>query len=332
MHRLTRLSRNRLGIVIVATVVPCCAQGPMEHLPDLITIFGQVTVDGGGPPPVNANVEAGCTGGNNWSGYTDKDGKFAFSAAVPWHDPFAVCNIIATAPGFRTARVRISAPENRVAVLTLHRIDPDEGTTVSLVSLNAPAGARKELAKGNAALAGRKWRQAQVHFEAAVAAYPQYAEAWCNLGIAHRAQNETGKAREAWQQAIAADPKYVRPYLEWAALAADEGKWAEAAGIAERGVRLKPADAPGIYYYHACANHALRNFDEAERSAQRAIELDVHDGLPRAHYILALALAQRGEYRTALEHMRLYLERAPKANEADLVKKQIAELERAVTR
>ena len=81
-------------------------------------------------------------------------------------------------------------------------------------------------------------------------------------------------------------------------------------------------------FYDAVANTHLKDFDAAEKSARRAIELDMLHEVPQAHYVLGISLGQKGDVAGALEHMRTYLAILPHAGDAEEVRARIIVLER----
>jgi hypothetical protein len=57
-----------------------------------------------------------------------------------------------------------------------------------------------------------------------------------------------------------------------------------------------------------------------------------HVAAPKTEQLLAVILAGRGEYKGALDHLRNCLTYAVPGPEADLIKKQVAQLEKTVSR
>jgi tetratricopeptide (TPR) repeat protein len=235
-----------------------------------------------------------------------------------------VCAVRIRLAGYREAEVTLRDG----AVIVLKRLGDHEGSTVSATTLKAPEEARKAYGQGAAALSRKKWARAQEEFERAVAIYPDYAPAWSSLGEVFMEQSKPKEARAAYERALEADPKYVKPYLQLTRLALAEGRTQDAVGIAERALKLNPVEFPGIYFYHAVANYNLRRLDVAEKSVRRAIELDADHEIPRAENLLGSVLADEGDQRGAIEHLRRYLEMSPHAPDAAAVKQRIAELER----
>src|SRR5207253_5341861 len=105
-------------------------------------------------------------------------------------------------------------------MVLLKRLGPHEGSTVSVTVLAAPAKATKAYSKGELAIARKHWDEAVSAFRKAVDEYPKYAVAWSELGRALEAMGNMEAAEDAYRQAWAADAMYLKPYLQFAALAA----------------------------------------------------------------------------------------------------------------
>jgi tetratricopeptide (TPR) repeat protein len=234
------------------------------------------------------------------------------------------CPVTISLAGYQTT----DATLRNGSVIVLKRIGDHEGSTVSMTSLNAPKDARKAFEKGEAAMSQSKLAAAQKNLESAVALYPAYAQAWCDLGEALHRQSKGAEARAAWQHAIQADPKYLKSYLQLARLDLEEQRMEDALATTNRALEQNPIEYPGIYFFNAVANFNLKRFDAAEKSARQAIEHDGTHEIPRAESLLGAVLAHRGELREAIEHFNKYLEFVPKAQDAAEVKAEIAALER----
>jgi tetratricopeptide (TPR) repeat protein len=248
----------------------------------------------------------------------------AVSRLPPYHTD--ECPVTIRLKGYQTANVTL----REGAVIVLKRVGGDhEGSTVSATALHAPPEARKAYEKGVAALSDQKWAKAQQEFERAVAAYPDYAQAWSDLGETLSQQSKSKEARAAWERAVQADPKYVKPYVQLARMALAEGRSEDASHLAERAMDVNSLEFPAIFFYHAVANLNLHHLDVAEKSARRAVELDTNHEIPRAENLLGTLLAARGDRQGAIQHLNKYLELSPKAADADKVRQLIADLARS---
>ncbi|MGC8792735.1 MAG: hypothetical protein ACP5U2_05030, partial [Bryobacteraceae bacterium] len=72
----------------------------------------------------------------------------------------------------------------------------------------------------------------------------------------------------------------------------------------------------------------LRKLDAAERSAREGIKLDHRNQIPKMRHLLGVILANKQDYTGAAELLRVYLPHAASPDESDLVRKQLAEIER----
>jgi len=234
------------------------------------------------------------------------------------------CSVKIQLKGYQTT---IATLRNGGTVVLKRQGGEHEGSTVSMTALKAPDNARKAYEKGVAAATEKKWPNAQKELERAVEIYPEYAQAWSDLGEVYLQQNKSAEARTALEKARQADPKYMRPAVQLARLDLSENKFAEALELTNKAMEQNPIEFPNIFFYNAVANYSLRHFDEAEKSARRAVELDANGEIPRARHLLGILLAYKGDRDGAIQYMNKYLEMAPKAPDAAQVKQKIADLE-----
>ena len=245
------------------------------------------------------------------------------------------CELRAQLSGYRSSAVQLGRRDvldnPDVGVIFLHRIGPDEGSTVSMTSLKAPKDAKKAYEKGMNALKKKKTEDAEKNFQKAVTVYPEYADAWFQLGALQMDAKDNDAARKSFGQAIAADPKLVTPYVNLAILEAQQGNWKESADNTSKAVHLDPVDFPIAFYFDALANYNLKNYAQSEKSARQLERLDTQHHFPLANRILASVLAQRKDYPGAADQMREYLKVAGTAQDANEVRGQLEQLEKLIS-
>lgn len=340
---------------------------PTQESSQPIFLSGKVVLEDGTPPPESVVIQRICGAVVRPEGYTDSKGRFSFqlgqnNSIIPDASigsglgfpgmggqgnsmggfnssggfntrDLAGCGLRASLPGFRSDEIPLNGirPMDRpdVGTIVLHRYGNVEGTTISMTSLQAPKEAKKAFENGRKAMAKKKWPEARLQFEKAVELYPQYAAAWCDLGRAQEEAGNTAEARKAYAQALTTDARFVTPYIQLAGIAVKEGNWRETADTTSRIVKLNPGDFPGMYFLNAVANYNLKEFTAAEQSAREALKLDTQHRFPQANQILGVVLARKGEFTEAAAYMKTYLQLAPEASNVDLVKKQLAEVERS---
>jgi len=215
------------------------------------------------------------------------------------------------------------------SLITLRRIGPGEGSSVSIVSLNAPANARKEYESGESAAAKEKWLKAEEHFKASLSLYPQYAIAWSELGQALQKQGCVDEAKEAFQKARQADPAYIKPVVQLAAASSVQQRWDDEMNFSEEALAMHPVEFPAAYFYHAEATFHLGKLEEAQRLTREAIELDPGGSCPESLVLLGKIFERQGNPSEASMAYHRYLKLAPRGSLAKEAKESLAHLKHA---
>jgi len=308
-------------------------------------LVGKVVVAGGALPwdPIPINVT--CNGKITSTAAADPKGNFEISAAAATHtlgiegaktkpvSEFIGCTVEAALPGF-TSSVLTIANRNLldnpdIGTVTLSREEGSAGAAVSSTTASAPKDAAKAFEKARSDLLEQKPDRAQHDLEKAVQIYPQFAEAWYQLGKLQQ-PSDTKSAADSYAKAVAADPKFVAPYERLVPLAAVAGNWQQVADNTARELELNPRGTPQVWYYHAVSNYKLNKKDVAEASALKELAMDPLHTQPATEQLLAVILAEKGDYEAALTHLRSCLTYLPAGPNTDIVKQQIAQLEKLV--
>jgi tetratricopeptide (TPR) repeat protein len=334
----------------------------MDVPAQIIFLSGRVALDDGTPPPDIAVIQRRCSGlgSGHAEAYTDSKGRFSFrvgennamiadasessSVGPGMQSPqrnsnrgfssgqLMGCELMAVLPGFRSEVVTLSGhgtfDNPDVGTIILHRLAAVEGRVISATSLSAPKDARKSFEKAQDLMKRQKNDEAVKNLEKAVDAYPKYAAAWCALGRLQAGAGQADAAHHSFEQAVAADPKFIEPYLHLAESAVRARKWQEAADQSDRAIHLDPFDYPQMHFMNAVANYNLQHFEVAEKSARQAEKLDSRHEYPKNNHLLGVILVQKHNYPEAAEEMRSYLKLAPGANDAAAVRTQLAEIEK----
>lgn len=244
------------------------------------------------------------------------------------------CTVQAALAGFRsnaitiTQRNFISQPD--LGTLTLSREGRDTGTAVSRTTASAPANAMKSFNKARADWLEKKPDRAQEDLKKAVQSYPQFAEAWYQLGNIQETSDRQD-AKNSYSKASAADPQFVLPYERLAALSAQDANWKDVVENTSHALQLNPAGTPQVWYFDAMGNFQLGKVDAAENSANKSLALDPKHTIPNTEQLLAVILAQKKDFGGALAHLKNCLTYMPAGPNADLVKDQITQVEKRVT-
>jgi tetratricopeptide (TPR) repeat protein len=200
---------------------------------------------------------------------------------------------------------------------------------ISSTTASAPKEATKAFEKARSEWLEQKPERAQRDLQKAVEVYPQFAEAWYQLGKIQEASSPQDAAI-SFSKSVAADPKFILPYGHLAAFAAQAGKWQEVADDAAHELELSPRGTPQVWYYHALGNFKLNKKDVAEASAVKALSMDPLHTQPNTEQLLAVILADKQDFAGALAHLRNCLTYLSAGPNADVVKQQVAQLEKMV--
>jgi hypothetical protein len=241
------------------------------------------------------------------------------------------CQVRAQLEGFRSSEKTIKVSNLRdepdMGTITLSPEGRASGMEVSLTTKAAPEKAMKAYEKARGDWLEQNANGAQKNLQKAVDLYPQFAEAWLQLGKLREGADAQG-ARDDFAKALAVDPNFVLPYEQLAALAAKEQKWDEALKQSGEALKLDPVGTPQLWYYDALAKFQLGKTDEAKVSAEKVLAIDPDHSVPNAEQLLAVVLARKADYDGAIAHLKNCLTYTPNGDGADLIKQQIAQLER----
>jgi TolA-binding protein len=338
---------------------------PASGLDRPIYLSGRVMLDDGNPPPEPVSIQRICGTTPRTEAYTDSKGRFSFEwgkrlGVMPdaSEDTFGRmpgmsntspignsggmsqrsaeqmmmgCELRASLAGFRSDSVNLSQHRSMdnpdVGTIILHRVANVEGLAISVTTLMAPKDAKKAYEKGLGDLKKNKPEDAQRDFEKAVEVYPKFAAAWFELGRVQRDQKDIEAARKSFAQALAADSKYIKPYLELSDLSFRDQNWKDVKDSTDRLLSLNPVDFPKAWYFNAVAKYELKDYDAAEKSARDGVKNDPGNTMPRMNQLLGVLLAGKEDYPGAAEALKNYLKVAPNGSDAETVKKQLAMIE-----
>jgi tetratricopeptide (TPR) repeat protein len=237
------------------------------------------------------------------------------------------CQLQAVLPGFQSQVVELASHvgdfQVDVGTVSLHRLSQVEGFTISATSAAAPSNAKKDYDKGREHAKKQKWDAAAESYQKATAEYPKYAVAWYELGSVQLQRNDANGARDAFRKSIDADPKFVNPYFALTQMAAHDKNWQEVKSLSGEVVKLNPVSFPQYWMFNSAASFYLQQYDDAQQSALRGIQVDSNHKYPQLEHLLGMVLAQKRDFAGASEHLKNYLQLSPSAPDAAAVQKQL---------
>ena len=309
-------------------------------------LLGKLALEGEPLPWQPMLVSVDCKGSIVNSTQTDLQGRFVITFTETHGTPgtpsdaqrqmetrYEGCMVRGSLAGFRSSAVTITVRNLRddpnLGTITLSPEARGGGTELSSTSQAAPSNAMKAFEKARAEWLAQNPDGAEKNLKKAVQLYPAFAQAWLQLGKIQEASDPQA-ARDSFSKALAADPKFVLPYEQLAALAVQGEKWQETLDNTNHALELDPTGTPQLWYYDALAKFQLGKTDEASVSASKSLAIDPRHSVPNTEQLLAVILARKADYAGALQHLKNCLTYIAAGPQADLVKQQIAQLESKV--
>ena len=306
-------------------------------------LLGKLALEGEPLPWQPMLVSVDCKGSVVNSTQTDLQGRFVITfteahgttgtpsdALRQMETKYEGCMVRGSVAGFGSNSVTITAhnlrDEPNLGTITLSPKARGGGTELSTTTQAAPSNAMKAFEKAREEWIAQNPDGAEKNLKKAVQLYPAFAQAWLQLGKIQEA-SEPQAARESFSKAMFADPKFILPFEQLAALAVQGEKWQEAVDNTNHALDLDPAGTPQLWYYDALAKFQLGKTDEANISASKSLTIDPRHSVPNTEQLLAVILARKADYGGAVQHLKNCLTYIPAGPQADLVKQQIAQLE-----
>ena len=356
MVRHHKVSLRFAALFCLTVPVVLSAQSSGARSGERISLSGQVVLADGTPPPEMADIETVCDGQRKAHGKTKPDGSFyvtlggspTASLATArdqgpnserlgrgtmsslGHVDLTGCELRAVLPGYTSTSIQLgrrSAFENpEVGNLILTPYGEHGDTTFSETSLEAPAKAKK--AYENGIKEGRKdkpnWEKAAKELGKAVEIYPDYAEAWYELGEARLRTNEVDAGKQAFLRAIEIDEKFQKPYAPLALIELKQGNKEDAAKHADKAVELNPGFTE-TQFYSAMAHFMLGDLPRAAEAAAMVRKQGGEQMYPRVLVIMGDAATEQNDAKEAAKHYGRYLELEPDTQMAEQIKLRLAE-------
>ena len=312
-----------------------------------ISFMGKVVVEGGSVPWDPILVTVTCDGKARYNTQADAKGAFVIQGdtqpselarqkqdqSQPAASHLIGCQVHAALSGFISSVVTIAnlniMDNPDIGTITLHADEHAAGSAVSSTTASVSKDAMKKFQSARAKYLEKNLDGAQHDLEKAVQSDPKFAEAWYQLGKLQQ-RTKPQDALASYQKAVAADPQFVSPYAPIAEVAATQKSWQQVVDATTQSLKLDPAGSPQIWYFNAVGNLNIGNKDTAEESAKKSLAMDPQHLAPNDEQLLAVILAGHGDYTAALDHLRNCLTYTPAGPNADLMKQQIAQLEKMV--
>jgi tetratricopeptide (TPR) repeat protein len=284
------------------------------------TISGTVLLKAGNRPASQVAVKLKShAAGIFRSVLTDLEGHFEVRSLPP-----STYEIVVEEAGYQPAETsaQLDGPSSKL-VLYLNSSSPAaqaarSSETVSARELKIPWKARSEYEKGVVSLAKKDRAGSLSHFTKAAQAFPEFYEAYYQMGVIETSLRQLDEAMQAFQKSIdLSGGKYGWAEIGVGYLLYLEGKSEEAVTIVRRGLE-KEEGSPEAYFILGMALLRLNRLDEAEKSAREALLRKPN--YAEAYLVLSDAYGRRREYGAQLQGLDAYLKLEPRGAESERVR------------
>ena len=318
------------GAAIMMTVacafsLPVAAQEASGDAPGTLSfrrgrynVSGTVRESGTNRPLESVRVELYVFGaGAVATTFTSSNGNFTFSNVRS-----GTYFLEVRAAGYEVLREELdfsSRPPVGIQLALRPTGDPDRvpvGDRVSKRELLIPRRAREAMERGLSLLHGKSdFRGSLSQFQRAVREYPQYYEAYAQMGVAYMNLGDTAKSEQMLSTSIDMSERgYADALFTLAAVYSAQKRFAEAEPVARDAVKLAP-DSWQAHHELARALHGLDQGAAAETSALEALRMQ--PGNPQTLLLLANIHLRTRNYAALIKVLDTYLELAPEGRDAE---------------
>jgi tetratricopeptide (TPR) repeat protein len=188
-----------------------------------------------------------------------------------------------------------------------------------------PEAARQEFNLGSKEMDKKHWEEAKDHFQKAIAAFPKYAEAFNNLGQVEMQLKDGKNAVEAFRSATQIDPTLQEATMYLGQFYYENKQYKDAEPYLLHAAADQPKSAQLLT---ALANTEMQNgeSDLALANARRVPSLPDHKQFAISHLIVAQALTGKGKDDEIAKEYEEYLKEAPDSPLAPRVRDALAKL------
>jgi len=198
-------------------------------------------------------------------------------------------------------------------------------STVPASDLRVPKDASKEFDKATRLMSQGQWQKAIERLNKALAIFPDYTQAYTNLGVVYAHLSDWDREREALNKAVAINGQYAPALLNLGVLNIRQKDYANAERLLARASAADPTDVK-VLAWLSQAELLDGHYDAAIANAQKVHSM-AHAGYASVHYISARALLHENRTQDAVSQFQLMLAEEPTGARADAVRKELTVLQ-----
>ena len=264
--------------------------------------------------------------------FTSGNGNFQFDNVSP-----GSYTLVADLPGYQTASEQVEVNDSSIYGVQIELLknadastSANEGSgTVSVRDLSIPRGAKDDMEKGMALLYRKSDYQGSLKaFQEATQEYPDYYEAYTQIGVAYMKLADTVKAEQAFRKSIEVSKEhYPDAYIGLAELFLSGHRFADAEPLARKAVELD-SNSWQADSQLARVLVELHRPSEAETRAMAAVKLRPDNAT--LYLVLANVHVQLQDNRALLDDLNQYLKLAPDGSFAEQARRERDEIQEAL--
>jgi tetratricopeptide (TPR) repeat protein len=289
-------------------------------------------IDGDAQPAARVRVDVrGITGGQIATAFTDASGRFEAPA-----EGAGTVIVTVQEQGYEPVEQRVDVGYQGVTpgvVITLRKakttlVEP-AGYKVSVHDLKVPGKARREFEKGMERLQKKDIVASLEHFKEATHAFPDYYEAYYQIGLANLELRHGDEAEHALQRAIdLSGGGYAEAEFALGALLCDRKAYVDAERVLRRGIDVEANSWKG-YLFLGQALFGQNRLAEAEKSAHEVLLR--RPDLPSAYILMANIHIKQHQYILGIKDLDAFLSMKPDGPTSDQAREVRAAAQRVAS-
>jgi thioredoxin-like negative regulator of GroEL len=199
------------------------------------------------------------------------------------------------------------------------------GSTVAVADINIPRNAAKQFNKASELIAKEDWNKAIDQLKRTIELYPNYAEAYNNLGVVYGRLGDRSAERAALEKAVAINDHFVPAWLNLGRMEILERDFPKAEEFLVKATVLAPSDTEILTIL---ANVELVNLHYDDAIAHcRKVHAMGPDSHALVHFISARALEHENRIPDAADELHTFLKEEPTGLRADAARRELATLQ-----
>jgi Tfp pilus assembly protein PilF len=245
--------------------------------------------------------------------------------------PAGTYRAVVSAPGFESTNVDgitvDSTGAHGVDVMMRAANDHQQvsgSAPISAAELKVPDGARKEFEKATELMTNEKWDKAVQKLNAALTIYPQYPDAYNNLGVVYSRLNQRAQEKDALLKAISIDDHFAPALVNLGRMAIVDHDFPAAEGFLDRAVSADPVNSMALVLL-ANVQLMTQHYTEALTNCRKAHALS-QPNHSLAHFVAARILEHNNQPPEAVAELRTFLSEENAGPRADAARKELASL------